>query len=163
MTPNWVATAQVLASATRGPRIASSAGRAMRAGIETCGRRFGYQLTAVDISNDFRAVSGFIPRTDVRTVTQVASAALRPAGMWLTSWGPKTTTEAIWDQPGITFGSAPLARIAFSGDYSAGSAVNLFPAEGRAPALGDSRQMDIALSVRPTPHLRSTRPVCRPH
>jgi hypothetical protein len=203
MTPNWVAAAQVLSSQTQRPQMPLSTGTALRTSLEGGGRTYGYQATFTDISPEFAAVTGFIPRTDIRDLTQVASATFRPAGKWLTSWGPRVTASEVWDHAstvldrtlrvetqfelsrsshlsvyrdenperlrtkdapslttdtlfhqratGLTFGSAPLAWMTVSGDYATGRAINLSPSAGHAPQLGDSQQMDLTLSVRPTP------------
>jgi hypothetical protein len=201
MTPNWVAGAQVLSSETNRPEGRASTGTALRASLVGNGRTYGYQATLTDISPDFAALSGFVPRTDIRDVTQVASATLRPARRWLTSWGPKLTvvetldhdatlldqiirletqfelarsshlsiyrsenperlrpqdapslhTTASFHQQmtGVTFGAAPNVKIAFSGEYAMGRAINVSPSAGQRPDLGDSRLMNLMLSVRP--------------
>jgi uncharacterized protein DUF5916 len=205
MTPNWVAAAQVLSSEIRRPQTPLSTGAALRTSVEGSGRTYGYQATFTDITPEFTVVTGFIPRTDIRDLTQVASATFRPAGKWLTSWGPRLTASEVRDHAstvldrtlnvetqfelsrsshvsiyrdenperlrtrdapslsidtlfhqhttGVAFGSAPLAWLTISGDYSTGLAINLSPSPGHAPQLGDSRQMDLTLSVRPAPAL----------
>ena len=200
LTPNWVASAQVLTSNTRGSAT-GSVGTAGRVAVDASGHTFGYQFVVTDISPGFRAASGFIPRTDFRDLTQTISATLRPANKWVTSWGPITTVSRVWDHAGtvlddtvriethvelarsshlsvfrsqnperlrvqdapvltaatlfqqhttgVTFGSAPSSRVAFSGEYTTGQAVNLSPAQTTVPSLGDSRAINITLSIRP--------------
>jgi hypothetical protein len=97
MTPNWVAAAQVLSSQTRRPQTLLSTGTALRTSLDGNGRTYGYQATFTNISPEFAAVTGFIPRTDIRDLTQVASATFRPAGKWLTSWRPRVTASEVWD------------------------------------------------------------------
>jgi hypothetical protein len=201
LTPNWVASAQVLTSSTREANAPSTAGTASRVAVNASGHTYGYAFAYTDISPDFRAASGFIPRTDFRDVSQTISATVRPANKWVTSWGPIATVSRVWDHAGtvlddtvrienhvesarsshfsiflsqnperlriqdapllkaatlfqqhttgVTFGSAPRSRFAFSGEYSAGPAINLSPAQGTVPSLGDSRAMNITVSIRP--------------
>jgi len=54
---------------------------------------------------------------------------------------------------GAGLSSAPLAGLRFDAEYSAGTAVNLRPAEGRSLALANSRNGSVTLGVRPTPSL----------
>lgn len=202
---NWVATAQALASRDRDDESRSRNGTAMRAAVEGSGRSFVYKLTWVDITPDFRAASGFIPRTDMREVTQVSNAIFRPAARGIVSWGPGLTLTRVSDHDGVvldssaklearlelarstqvslfharsderlrvidapslpqatlfpqrttgaTFTSAPLPLLAFSGEVSFGEAVNLTPAAGRPPELGNSRQGSLTVSLRPVPAL----------
>ena len=202
---NWVATAQALASTSRLPDVDSRAGTALRAGVEASGRLYAYSLAVTDISPGFRASLGFVPRTDMREITQVTGLTWRPAGRRVVSWGPALTLTRIWDYrevplegsarletkidlrrqtrfsvfhaikeerlrpedlpilrdaarfdqwtTGVTVASAPWSALAFSGEFSVGTAVNLTPAAGRLPALGDARSATVTASVRPVPAL----------
>ena len=171
--------------------------------MDGSGHRYAYQLGFVDISPDFQASSGFIPRTDVRELTQVASAVFRPASKRIVAWGPGVALTQVWDHQrtsldttarletkielarssrlavfhtlnserlrvldvpslpiatlfnqrtsGVTFASAPLAALGFSGEYSFGTAVNLTPAQGERPTLSGSHGVALTVSIRPAP------------
>jgi len=182
---HWIATAQALASRD------TESGTAYRAGVEGSSHTYAYKLNFVDISRDFRAANGFIPRTDIRDLTQVANATFRPGTHGIVSWGPGLTLTRIWDHGGVElestarletrvelarstqlsvfhkrtderliaadapfaqrmtgliFTSAPLRLLAFSGEISSGTAINL-----DAPALRDARQATLTVSLRPAP------------
>jgi hypothetical protein len=202
MNRNWVATGQALVS----QRIDSNhamTGTAVRAGVDGSGHRYTYQFAFVDVAPDFQASAGFIPRTDIRELTQVTSAIFRPAGKRVVAWGPGLTLTQAWDHQrtaldstarletrielvrsssisvyhalnqerlrvldapalaeatrfdqhmtGVTFASAPLPGLAFSGEYSSGTAINLTPAQGKRPMLTGSQTAALTVSVRPTP------------
>lgn len=205
LTRNWVASAQALASASTPLDSTSQSGSAIKANIEGSNSRYGYRLTYNSISTDFRAASGFIPRTDMREITQLATLTLRPASRRIISWGPSLTLTRVWDHDGtvldtvaraegqfelaksshlsvfhtmnperlrvqdapvlpvatlfdqqmtgVTFGSAPSSGFTFSGEYSAGTAINLAPVSGQPPTLQESRAATLTTAVRPTPAL----------
>jgi hypothetical protein len=210
MNRNWVATGQALVSqrvdsnhSSNHPSNHSMTGTAVRAGVDGSGHRYTYQFAFVDVAPDFQASAGFIPRTDIRELTQVTSAIFRPAGKRVVAWGPGLTLTQAWDHQrtaldstarletrielvrsssisvyhalnqerlrvldapalaeatrfdqhmtGVTFASAPLPGLAFSGEYSSGTAINLTPAQGKRPMLTGSQTAALTVSVRPTP------------
>ena len=205
MNRNWVATAQALASTNHLRDVDSRAGTALRAGVEANSHRYAYNLAVTDISPGFQASSGFVPRTDIREITQATGLTLRPAGKRVVSWGPALTLTRIWDHQeiplegsarletnvdlhrqtrfsvfhaikeerlrpedlpilpraarfdqrttGVTVSSAPWSALAFSSEFSVGTAINLTPAEGRLPTVGDARSATVTASVRPVPAL----------
>ena len=203
ISPNWSAAAQTLASATARPRSGSQTGTASRVTINGNGRRYGYQLAFMDLSPKFQASAGFIPRADIRQITQTASATFHPAGKRVLSWGPIVTVTGVWDHDGIaldriarfetqlelprssrlsvfhaineerlrvtdaptlsrattfdqhtsgvSFGSAPLPGLAWSGEYSIGTAINLAPAAGEPPTLTRAHSAALTVLARPAP------------
>jgi hypothetical protein len=58
---------------------------------------YTYQLTYSDVSPAFQALSGFIPRTNVRELTQTTNLTFRPARRGITAWGPGLTVTRVWD------------------------------------------------------------------
>ena len=63
-------------------------------------RQFSYNLDYTDIGKDFRTTLGFIPRTDVRQLTQFATYRWRPKSSRLLSYGPNSFATATWDHTG---------------------------------------------------------------
>src|SRR5207248_4271846 len=110
---NWFAVGQAAASDTTGPIDDAGNGSAMAASLVGSGRRFNYELDYNDRSPAFRAVDGFIPRVDLRSIDQTYSFRARPAAGALQAWGPDIVVDRTWDHDGRALDWAVTPRMAF--------------------------------------------------
>jgi hypothetical protein len=60
-------------------------------------------------------------------VSQILSATLRPAGKWVTSWGPTATVSQVWDHAGTLLDST--VRIATQVELARSSHLSVFHSE----------------------------------
>jgi hypothetical protein len=90
----------VYANATTGAGPYSSAGPYYEATFNRLGRQFNYGLQYQDISPGFETRVGFVPRVDLRHVSQNISYLFRPEGKHLVSWGPEMHDEVYYDHNG---------------------------------------------------------------
>jgi len=97
---NWFAIGQGVVSDTSSLGVTSSGGSAAFASIVGAGRRFNYELDYNDRSPAFRAIDGFIPRVDLRSIDQTYSFRARPAGHAVQAWGPDIIVNRTWDYRG---------------------------------------------------------------
>lgn len=97
---NWVARFQAVTSVTRENDGSRLAGPAYDFSLERSGRKFQYNFQYSDRSPGFRALTGFIPRTDIRHFQSTVNYRFRPEGRILTSWGPRFNQEATFDHRG---------------------------------------------------------------
>lgn len=101
LTPNWVAAMQAAASDTRTvPGAAVEHGSAFTAVLRREGRHFTQSTEYLDVSPTFRTQTGFVNRTNVRSVAQEFTYLFRPKGTSLLAWGPSVGGGAIWDHDG---------------------------------------------------------------
>ncbi|HWQ36451.1 MAG TPA: DUF5916 domain-containing protein [Blastocatellia bacterium] len=97
---NWVARFQAVASATEWQDGSREAGPAYDFSLERSGRKFQYNFQSNDRSSGFRALAGFIPRTDIRHFQSTINYRFRPEGRILIAWGPRLNQEANFDHSG---------------------------------------------------------------
>ncbi len=100
LTPNWIAMLQAATSATRAAEGAAESGSAYYAELRREGRHFTQSTQYLDVSPAFHTQTGFVNRTNVRSVTQKFTYLLRPKGKSLFAWGPSVGGGAIWDHDG---------------------------------------------------------------
>ena len=103
------------------------AGYGYRVILNRTGRQFNYILNYVDNSPGFRAEVGFIPRVDVRDVSQQAAYLFRPEGEHLISWGPAVFTEQAWDHTGLMLDDH--YALAFQWNFQRQTFINVTPFE----------------------------------
>ena len=96
---NWVSGFQAVTSSTRTLDGQKLAGPAYNAYVYRQGRQFNYEAEYTDISPNFDTETGFVRRTDIRTINQEISYSFRPEKK-LISWGPRLFTNYIWDHQG---------------------------------------------------------------
>jgi len=96
---NWVSGFQAVNSSTRTLDGQKLVGPAYNAYIYRDGRQFNYEAEYRDISPNFDTQTGFVRRTDVRTINQEISYQFRPEKK-LVSWGPRVFTDHTWDHQG---------------------------------------------------------------
>lgn len=99
LNPNWIFTGQATRSLSSGGGAAQS-GAAMFAEIRHKGKHVNYYTRYRDRSPGFRADLGFIPRVDIRQITNSAEYQWWPEGGALVSFGPGIYTGADWDHSG---------------------------------------------------------------
>ena len=109
---NWFAVGQAVVTATQQSGTSAS-GSGLSASLIGAGRRFNYQLAYNDLSPDFRADTGFIPRVDFRAVDQTYSFRARPSGGALKAWGPDVVINRTWDYAGRPLDWAVTPRLDF--------------------------------------------------
>ncbi len=115
---NWVLSFQGLASATHclppqiRDRVGSAvdsclsndpltlAGPAYDAELSRSGRQLLYSFAYNNRSPGFRTEAGFLPRTDIHQFAQRVNYRFRPEGKYLISWGPNSSTLAVFDHSG---------------------------------------------------------------
>ena len=69
--------------------------------VNRAGRQFNYFGSYTDIGKDFRTQAGFVPRPDIRDISQFFSYFFRPEGENLISWGPEIFVHTNWDHEGV--------------------------------------------------------------
>ncbi len=109
---NWTTTFQAVTSGSRDSAGAASAGPAYFASVQRRGRSFDYTLNYSDISPGFRSAAGFIPRLDIRQVTQSTGYRFFPERK-LNNWGPRLESILMWDHTGARLGEEYLASVHF--------------------------------------------------
>ncbi len=97
---NWVSGFQSVASSTRTLDGEQLDGSATTGYLYRSGRQFNYNLEYREISPDFRTETGFVRRTDIRSIEQNVTYGFRPEGKYLISWGPRIFTDHSWDYRG---------------------------------------------------------------
>lgn len=100
LNPNWVLTAQAVASRTTGTNEGTASGPAYDLRISRGGRHLVYGLGYRDISPRFRTELGFVPRVDVRRIEQLVEYRWRPRTGRLVAFGPSLFALALWDHQG---------------------------------------------------------------
>ena len=99
-----------MVSSTRGPSIVEPGtssgagylfGQDHEAVLNGIGRRFSYELMYQDITPNFHTDAGFVPRTDIRNLSEYFHFYWRPEGKHLVFYGPEINTHDIWDHNGI--------------------------------------------------------------
>ena len=76
-------------------------GRDTEAVLNNIGRRLSYELMYQDITANFHTDTGFVPRTDIRNVSQYFHFYFRPEGKHLVFHGPEANTINLWDHNGV--------------------------------------------------------------
>lgn len=103
---NWQMNAQAVTSETRFNDGTRMAGPAYHALSEYTSRSVEWQTTYRDISPGFASDLGFIPRTDIRRLSNFSSYTFRPEKKALVAHGPRSFTQMIWDHQGNLLSSS---------------------------------------------------------
>ncbi len=77
-------------------------GRNTEAVLNNIGQRLSYELMYQDITANFHTDAGFVPRTDIRNVSQYFHFYWRPEGRHIQLFGPEINTINLWDHNGTT-------------------------------------------------------------
>jgi len=129
LSPNWIGTLQAAASSTLSLDGSSKSGPAYSAQLVREGRHFTQRTDYLDISPDFRAQTGFVNRTNIRSLTQDVTYLFRPQGKSLLSWGPSVSGGAIWDHEGTRLDWELEARLDW--EFNRQTKVGVFYTPGR--------------------------------
>jgi hypothetical protein len=113
LNPHWTIVGQALASEDNASVTSSRTGTALRASVAGGDRRYAYELAFSDVSPDFHARMGFIPRADVRELTQVTTATFHPVTKRIVSWGPSVTLGRVWDHTDLALDSTAKVQTMF--------------------------------------------------
>jgi hypothetical protein len=144
---HWSASGQFVRSRTRGPGDDAVSGYAVSASISRAGRQFSYFGNYTDISPEFEAQAGFIPRTDQRRMSHFASYFFRPEKT-LISWGPEVFIVRLWDHDGTLLDEITEASLEWSFTGGSNIEVNYRVATDRLrpedhPSLTEIRDYDV--------------------
>jgi uncharacterized protein DUF5916/cellulose/xylan binding protein with CBM9 domain len=86
---HWQAAGQAVGSWSDPLEGSSFNGHALNATVTRTGNHFSTQFVYEDLSPDFLTLTGFVPRTDLRSFTNQTHYYFRPAGELLLAWGPE--------------------------------------------------------------------------
>jgi hypothetical protein len=144
---HWSASGQFIGSRTREPGDDVVSGYAASASLSRSGRQFSYFGGYTDISPDFEARAGFIPRTDQRRMSHFASYFFRPERT-LISWGPEVFIVRLWDHDGNLLDEITEASLEWNFVGSSNVEVNYRIATDRLrpedhPSLPEIRDYDV--------------------
>jgi hypothetical protein len=109
--PNWVASYRGYMSSTQDAGAPYSFGQHHEAVIVGTGLRFMFSLQYLDITQNFRADNGYVPRTDQRSLNEYGHFYWHPPGKYFILHGPEENATQLWDHTGTT-----LQQV-FSFDY----------------------------------------------
>ncbi|HYL16670.1 MAG TPA: DUF5916 domain-containing protein [Terriglobales bacterium] len=98
---NWTSWYRGVVSSTSDPNLGYLFGQNHEAALDGKGRRFYYEMVLQDITPDFRTEVGFVPRTDIRSVSQYYHFYWRPEGRHLILYGPELQVRNRWDHNGV--------------------------------------------------------------
>lgn len=121
---NWFSVAQGVLSDTTSLSQPKARGSAISASLVGSGRNFNYELDYNDRSPAFRAVDGFIPRVDIRSVDHTYSYRVRPRDGALKAWGPDIVLNRAWDYGGRPLDWAATPRLSF--EWPGATVLSLF-------------------------------------
>lgn len=93
---NWNASYRGYMSSTLDPVTGYSFGQHHEGVLVGSGRRFSLGLQYLDITPNFVALTGFVPRVDQRTINQYGHFYFRPEGKHLVFHGPEENGDVIW-------------------------------------------------------------------
>jgi hypothetical protein len=101
---NWTASFQAVTSWAQtledDGTLTRSAGPGYEVRLRRDGRQLFTQTRYLDYSPGFQAATGFIPRTDIRQVSNFTYWRFRPEGKFLIAWGPNSWVNRVWDHSG---------------------------------------------------------------
>ncbi len=113
LSPHWRVSGQAVESMTRDSSGAEFRDPAFSASMSRSGRQFNANATYTDIYPNFVARSGFIPRSDLRQVSEGVSYLWRPEGKHLIAWGPRLTALQSVDHDGTLLQAFTSPRVEF--------------------------------------------------
>jgi hypothetical protein len=96
----WVARGQAIYSRTDAADDQGLDGSAFHANVARDGVHLFYSASYIDRSPGFRSSLGFIPRTDMRQLSQFVRYYWRPKNHLITRFGPSARVTGIWDHAG---------------------------------------------------------------
>lgn len=100
---NWLLNAQAIKSKSREEGDVRRDGDLLFAQAIRGGRDFTFDGQYIDISDDFEAELGFVPRVGIKQLYQKSGYLKQfPDAPWLVNMGPTLTAYRTWDQNGDT-------------------------------------------------------------
>jgi len=100
LTPRWTFTGHAIATTTADLGPTRRSGTGWYAALARDGRNLDYALTYVDLSSDFDAELGYVPRTGIRQLDQELELVTRPSGT-VVKVGPTISSSLAWDRDGL--------------------------------------------------------------
>lgn len=97
---NWNASYRGYMSSTLDPTLGYLFGQHHEGVLVGSGLRFNFNIQLLDITPNFRADTGYVPRTDQRTMNQYGHFYWRPKSKLLIAHGPEESATLIWDHNG---------------------------------------------------------------
>ena len=98
---NWTSWYRGVVSSTLDPSLGYLFGQNHEAALDGKGRRFYYEMVLQDITPHFLTETGFVPRTDIRSVSQYYHFYWRPEGKHLILYGPELQVRNRWDHNNV--------------------------------------------------------------
>lgn len=120
---NWTASGQAAGTWTELSDQPSSDGSGFLFSLSREGRNLTYRLDAADISPEFRAELGFVPRTDLRGIAQLVDYCFRPEVRGLICVGPGAHAEVLYDHDGTRLDL--LRQVWFGADFIRNTSVSV--------------------------------------
>ena len=99
---NWTASYRGYMSSTLDPTAGYLFGQHHEGVLYGSGLRFTFNLQLLDITSNFRAEAGYVPRTDQRTINQYGHFFWRPKNRLLFAHGPEENATQLWDNRNTT-------------------------------------------------------------
>lgn len=145
----WTVDAQTVRSHHRSdPAASARTGSALILSASRTGRTLSTRTTFDARSPDFVTDLGFVPRTDVRELTQVVSVTDRPAST-LNDWGPAVLMQRTWDYDGTPLEWRVRPSLAFN--FRRSTTADVFADVSRVTLRpGDARNLTDAARFKPT-------------
>lgn len=145
----WTASGQVAASGIGGGGTDSRTAVAYTGSVARSDQHLSVFASYTDIAPDFEAQSGFVPRTDIRRLSQFSSYFFRPRGGALRFWGPELFGQVVWDHDGTRLDEILEPSLEWQFDSNTSIEVNYrYARERLRPAdhatLGRTRTYDVS-------------------
>jgi hypothetical protein len=97
---HWTASGMIAGSSTGGGPAPTRNAPAYTTSVSRSDRHVFLSAEYTDIAPDFETRAGFVPRTDIRQLSQFSSYFFLPEDKALVSWGLELYAQAIWDHDG---------------------------------------------------------------
>jgi hypothetical protein len=98
---NWNLSAQAMTSHSRESDGSRSGGAAYNVDLFHSSRSYFYDLQYVDRAENFRTDLGYVPRTNIRQVSQFFGPRFHPKSKVILSWGPNFNATMDFDHKGV--------------------------------------------------------------
>jgi hypothetical protein len=101
LSKTWIVQAQAVASRTHTTTGEQRAGPAYNVGLVRPGRNLFFVADYTDRSPGFHSDVGFIPRVDMRELSEFTEFRFRPKNSRLLSYGPALAARVLWNHAGV--------------------------------------------------------------
>jgi hypothetical protein len=106
LSDQWQITGQAVRSRTDVQNASALPGSAYQTHLSRIGRQFQYEAIYNALSPQFESLTGFIPRTDYRSLENLGHYYFRPEKRLLVAWGPEFDLLQSWDFSGTRLDSS---------------------------------------------------------